>query len=51
MKKTLLALFLFLLTTNSKAQYLDEVSVKLHQPKELKKDVDMVQTLLEKDHP
>ncbi|ETZ24108.1 hypothetical protein [Pedobacter sp. V48] len=42
---------LLLLSTNSKAQYLDEMSVKLHQPADLKKDVYVVQNILEKENP
>ncbi|MES2829793.1 MAG: S41 family peptidase [Bacteroidota bacterium] len=33
------------------AQFLDEISVKLHEPSDLKKDVWLVQTLLEKEDP
>ncbi|WP_448103536.1 S41 family peptidase [Pedobacter panaciterrae] len=42
---------LLLLSTYSKAQYLDEMSVKLHQPADLKKDVYLVQNTLEKENP
>jgi hypothetical protein len=50
--KCLISLLCLLLTgLNSNAQYLDDVSVKLHKPSDLKKDVWLVQTLLEKENP
>lgn len=42
---------LLLLNTYSKAQFLDEMSVKLHQPADLKKDVYLVQNMLERENP
>jgi hypothetical protein len=33
------------------AQYLDQMSKQLYPPADLKKDIDLVQTTLEKDHP
>ncbi|MHA4895629.1 S41 family peptidase [Pedobacter sp. PWIIR3] len=43
---------LFFCTTLSlNAQYLDQMSKQLFQPSDLKKDIDLVQTTLEKEHP
>jgi hypothetical protein len=50
MKNILLAICLLLVTTYSKAQYLDEISKKLHDPKALRKDVDFAKRKLEKEH-
>ena len=45
-------LVLFFYTTfNVKAQYLDQMSKQLCPPADLKKDIDLVQTTLEKEHP
>lgn len=38
-------------TVDLNAQYLDQMSKQLFQPSDLKKDIDLVQTTLEKDHP
>jgi hypothetical protein len=50
MKNILFAICLLLVTTYSKAQYLDEISKTLHDPKALRKDVDFVKNRLEKEH-
>ncbi|WP_316789430.1 S41 family peptidase [Pedobacter frigoris] len=50
--KLLLMLSCFLLLFNgTKAQYADELISKLHQPEELKKDIDLVRKKLKKEHP
>ncbi|MGY4385876.1 hypothetical protein ACVWYN_002924 [Pedobacter sp. UYP24] len=50
--KYFISLFCLLLSSNfSNAQYLDAISVKLYEPSDLKKDVWLVQTLLEKENP
>ena len=52
LRKCLVALTCLLLSsTFCNAQYLDEISVKLHQPSDLKNDVSLVQTTLEKENP
>lgn len=52
MKKCLFGIICLLLSsTFCNAQYLDEISVKLHQPSDLKNDVSLVQTTLEKENP
>ncbi len=38
-------------TTGLNAQYLDQISKQLYPPSDLKKDIDLVQTTLEKEHP
>jgi C-terminal processing protease CtpA/Prc len=50
MKNILFSICLLLVTTYSKAQYLDEISKKLHDPKELRKDIDFARKKLEKEH-
>lgn len=53
MKFSALVFLLLLLstTTGLKAQYLDQMSKQLHQPADLKKDIYLAQTKLEKEHP
>jgi hypothetical protein len=51
MKYILYTICLLLITTYSKAQYLDEVNKKQHPVSGLKKDVWLIQTVLEKEHP
>lgn len=41
----------FCATFSVDAQYLDQMSKQLFQPSELKKDIDLVQTTLEREHP
>ncbi|MES2809807.1 MAG: S41 family peptidase [Bacteroidota bacterium] len=50
MKYLLSALLVIFAFSQTKAQYLDEISKKLHEPKALRKDVDFVQRKLEKEH-
>ncbi|MES2376948.1 MAG: S41 family peptidase [Bacteroidota bacterium] len=50
MRNILYTICLLLVTGYSKAQYLDEIFKKLHDPKELRKDVDFVRRKLEKEH-
>ncbi|EDM37916.1 peptidase S41 [Pedobacter sp. BAL39] len=35
----------------SNAQYLDQITKQMHQPSDLKKDIDLVQNTLEREHP
>ncbi|RZK69326.1 MAG: hypothetical protein EOO85_22630, partial [Pedobacter sp.] len=51
MKHFALVLALIFGSIIAKAQFLDEITVKLHEPSELKKDVLLVQTTLEKENP
>jgi len=51
MKFLIALIYLLLSSTFCNAQFLDELSVKLHEPSNLKKDVWLVQTLLEKENP
>ncbi|WP_214225833.1 hypothetical protein [Pedobacter sp. B4-66] len=41
----------FCATFSVNAQYLDQMSKQLYPPSDLKKDIDLVQTTLEKEHP
>ncbi|NRF37735.1 S41 family peptidase [Pedobacter foliorum] len=41
----------FCATFNVNAQYLDQMSKQLYQPSDLKKDIDLVKTTLEREHP
>jgi hypothetical protein len=50
MKYLLSFISLIFMSTYTRAQYLDEISTKLHDPKALRKDVDFVRRKLEKEH-
>ncbi|MES2425720.1 MAG: S41 family peptidase [Bacteroidota bacterium] len=51
MKNSLFALCLLFITSYSKAQYLDEISKKPHPATNIKKDISLIQNILEKEHP
>lgn len=51
MKRFAIVLALIFGNIIAKAQFLDEISVKLHDPSDLKKDVWLAQTILEKENP
>src|SRR5689334_13529933 len=42
---------IFGITVNLSAQHLDQMSKQLYPPSDLRKDIDLVQTTLEKEHP
>ncbi|MFD2144225.1 S41 family peptidase [Mucilaginibacter antarcticus] len=50
MKYILSALLLMFAVSQTQAQYVDEISKKLHDPKELRKDIDFARRKLEKEH-